>query len=163
MTYWAAARLEPRREQLALHCLALNGYTTYFPRIREGRVVGGRKIDVRSPLFPGYCFVSIELQWHAARWCPGIVGLCMDGGRPAHVHDAIIAEIRGRERGGYVVLPRPSKPRPPFQVGDQVRVARGLLNGCLGIYSGMRGSERVEVLLKVLGKVTLPKEAVEPM
>jgi transcription antitermination factor NusG len=163
MSYWAAARLEPRREQLALQCLALNGYTTYFPRILERRVSRGRKIEVRPPLFPGYCFVSIELQWHAARWCPSIVGLCMDGVRPAHVPDAIIAEIRGRERGGYVVLPRPPKPLPPFQPGAQVRVARGLLSGCLGIYNGMRGSERVEVLLAVLGKVMLAKGDVEAM
>jgi hypothetical protein len=42
MSYWAAARLEPRREQLALQCLAFNGYTAYFPRIGERRVVRGR-------------------------------------------------------------------------------------------------------------------------
>jgi hypothetical protein len=24
-------------------------------------------------LFPGYCFVRIELRWHAARWCHGAI------------------------------------------------------------------------------------------
>ena len=28
MSYWAVARLEPRREQLALRCLGLAGYET---------------------------------------------------------------------------------------------------------------------------------------
>jgi len=70
MAYWCAARLLAQREHLALRFLALNGYTTYFPQLRERRVSRGRKIEVRPPLFPGYCFVAIELQWHTARWCP---------------------------------------------------------------------------------------------
>ena len=46
------------------------------------------------PLFVGYTFVLIQLQWHAARWAPGTLGLIMDGERPARVPDAVIAEIR---------------------------------------------------------------------
>jgi hypothetical protein len=52
-----------RREQLALHCLGLNGYTTYFPRIRQRRVVRSCKVEVNLPLFP----VS-------ARWSVGLSG-----------------------------------------------------------------------------------------
>jgi len=43
--YWCAARLQPNREALALHCLALRGYATYLPRLREHRVVRGRKVE----------------------------------------------------------------------------------------------------------------------
>jgi len=95
---WIAAQLLPRREALALHCLALEGFATYLPRCRERRVVRGRKIEATPPLFPGYLFIGIEAQWHAARWSPGIVGLIMDGIVPARVPDAIIADIRARER-----------------------------------------------------------------
>src|SRR5215471_3437755 len=35
--YWAAAQLQPQRERLAQHCLTLNGYQTYLPRLREVR------------------------------------------------------------------------------------------------------------------------------
>ena len=52
MSYWAVARLEPRREQLALRCLGLAGYETYFPRLREHRISHGRGIEIRPPLFP---------------------------------------------------------------------------------------------------------------
>jgi hypothetical protein len=69
----------------------------------------------------------------------------------------VIAEIRGRERNGYVALPK----APGLQAGDQVRIKRGLLQGKLGLYAGMRGQERVEILLAVLGRVTLPKGDVE--
>ena len=39
----------------------------------------GHKGERRPPLFPGYAFVSIELQWHDARWCPGVATLIKDG------------------------------------------------------------------------------------
>ena len=83
MPYWAVARLEPRREQLALRCLGLAGYETYFPRLRARRISHGRKIEVRPPLFPAYAFIAIELQWHTARWTAGVLNLIIAGVAPA--------------------------------------------------------------------------------
>jgi transcriptional antiterminator RfaH len=161
MGFWCAARLQAQREHLALRFLALNGYETYFPQIREQRrTPRGRKIEVRSPLFPGYCFVAIELQWHTARWCPCVIGLIMDGLTPARVPDAVIAEIRARERDGLIELPKPRG----LQAGDRARVLRGPFSGHLALYAGMRPRERVEVLLSLLGarqRVILPKDSVE--
>src|SRR6516165_10107517 len=68
MPYWACARLVPHQERLALFHLERIGFATYLPRLREWRRSHGRKIEVRPPLFPGYCFFVIEAQWHAARW-----------------------------------------------------------------------------------------------
>ena len=146
MSYWCCARLELHRERLALHCLGLNGYTTYFPRLREWRRSHGRKIEVRPPLFPGYAFVRIALQWHTARWSVGVLGLIMDGAQPAKVPNDVIAEIRSRERGGLVELPRQG-----LGVGDHVRVTRGPLAGLDGLYERQRPRERILVLLQVLG------------
>ena len=68
MPYWAAARLQLHRELLALNFLKFRGFDTYLPRICECRMVRGRRLMITPPLFPGYAFVGIELQWHAARW-----------------------------------------------------------------------------------------------
>jgi Transcription termination factor nusG len=108
MSFWACAQLQPQRERLALHCLTLAGYTVYRPLLRQHRVSRGRKIETRPPLFPGYCFVLVELQWHTARWAPGVTRLVLDGAAPARVPDAVIAEIRSRERGGTVQAWGPS-------------------------------------------------------
>jgi len=159
MSYWTAAHLQPHREALALHFLKLNGYTTYFPRLHERRARRGRWIDYTPPLFPGYAFVSIELQWHRARWAFGVINLIMDGIQPARVPDTVIAEIRGRERNGLVVLPK--APRPPsLQPGTPVKIVHGPFSGVFGLYAGMKPGERVEVLLELLGRVTLPKRDV---
>lgn len=93
MAYWACARLEPQRERLALHCLGVAGYETYYPRLRDRRVRYGRKVERPLALFPGYCFVAVELQWHAARWSAGVVSLIMDGIGPAKVPNTVIEEI----------------------------------------------------------------------
>jgi transcription antitermination factor NusG len=89
MPYWCACRLQVHREALALHCLGLAGYETYFPRLRDRRIRHGRKVELRPALFPGYAFVLIQLQWHAARWAPGTLGLIMNGIQPAKVPDPV--------------------------------------------------------------------------
>jgi len=158
--YWAAAQLQPRREALAAHCLALAGFTVYTPRLREQRVLRGRRVEVSPPLFPGYAFVLIELQWHSARWTAGVIRLVMDGAVPARVPDAVIAEIRSREVAGLIELPKPPTVRP----GDAVRILRGPFEGKLAIYAGMNPRARVEVLLSLLGssqRVMLAADAVE--
>jgi transcriptional antiterminator RfaH len=160
MSYWAAAQLQPNRTSLGLHCLTLAGYEVYHPRLRVQRRSYGRKVVLTPPLFPGYAFVAIELQWHTARWTPGVVRIVLDGGVPARVPDAVIAEIRARERNGLVELPK----RETFHVGDQVRILQGPFAGHLGLYAGMRAHERVLVLLALLGgqqRVELAKDDVE--
>jgi transcriptional antiterminator RfaH len=160
MSYWCAARLQPNREALALHCLGLAGYQSYFPRIRDRRIRHGRKVELRPALFPGYAFVLIELQWHAARWTAGVTNLIMDGVGPAKVPDNVIAEIRRREVNGLIEL----TPPPSLRRGDRVRVLRGPFSGHLAIFADMKPRERVEVLLQLLGgeqRVTLSKGDVE--
>ena len=120
----------------------------------------GRKVVLTPPLFPGYCFVAIELQWHTAGRAPGMVRIVLDGGVPARVPDSVIAEIRARERNGLVELPK----RETFHVGDQVWILQGPFAGHLGLYAGMRAHERVLVLLALLGgqqRVELAKDDVE--
>ena len=161
MAFWACARLAPQREGLALHCLGLAGFETYLPRLRTTRRgSSGRKVVACPPLFPGYCFVLIALQWHAVRWAPGTLGLIMDGTAPARVPDQVIAEIRKREVGGLIELPKARGP----QRGDRVRILRGPFQGHLAIFADMKPRQRIEVLLTLLGaqqRVELASSSVE--
>ena len=160
MGYWACAQLEPNRTALALHCLALNGFEVYCPRLREQRRVRGRKIICTPPLFPGYCFLLIVSGWWDARWAAGVRRIVMDGPQPARVPDAAISEIRSRERNGLVELPRPRRLAP----GMRVRVLQGPLQDQIGLLAALRPHERVLVLLQLLGgqqRVELARSSIE--
>jgi transcription antitermination factor NusG len=110
------------------------------------------------PLFQTYLFVHITAGWWDVRWCVGVSALIMSGDEPAKVADTIIAELKARERGGYVELPEAPRLSWP---GDSVRVTTGVLAGMVGLYAGLRGHERVAVLLKLLGTLVLPATDVE--
>src|SRR5215831_10916515 len=158
--YWCCAQIEPRRERLAVHCLALAGYQVYQPLLREQRRHRGREVPATPPLFPGYAFVLIVSGWWDARWSAGVRRLVMDGEQPAKVPDQVIAEIRSRERNGFVELPRPRGLAP----GTRVRVVSGLLRDQIGLLGALRPHERVLVLLQLLGgqqRVELARSAIE--
>ena len=157
--YWAVAQLQPSRTALTLNLLTQEGFTAYAPKIHEHRIIRGRRTRVITALFPGYAFVRIALQWHAACWCPGVVRLVMDGLRPAKVPETVIEDIRDRERGGIIELPWRGPKR-----GDRVRVLTGPFRGHLAIYASMSGHERVAVLLQIFSgqqRVTLAERDVE--
>src|SRR5262245_41954687 len=161
MSFWAAAQLESHRERLALHFLGLNGFITYAPRIRAQRMTPAPRGGSSARLFPGYAFVWIELQWHAARWAPGVIRLvCSGGAEPAKVPVSAIDDLKARERDGYVVLPKVRG----LERGDKVRVTHGPLDGSLAIFDGMRPRERVAILLTMLGsgqrRVELARSAI---
>jgi transcriptional antiterminator RfaH len=160
MSYWCCAQIEPFRERLAAHCLALGGFEVYCPRLKEQVRSRGRKIVRTPPLFPGYAFVLIVSRWWDARWSAGVRRLVMDGELPAKVPDEVIAEIRGRERNGLVELPKPHGLLP----GTKVRLVSGPFCDRIGLVAGLRAHERVLVLLNLLGgqqRVELARNAIE--
>jgi hypothetical protein len=133
------------------------GFETYLPRLRERRVVQGRKVEVRPPR-------RLLLRDDPASG-PRRVGRRRarrsDGLQPARVADRIIDEIRARVRG-LVELPEAEK----FKPGTPVRVLRGPLEGKLGVIADMRPRDRVLILLTLLGgqrQVELARQNIEVM
>jgi transcription antitermination factor NusG len=156
------AQIDMRREALAVHYLQeIVSREVYAPRVRAAHQ-GGRRVTL---LFPGYLFVlASERGWWEVRWSPGIYRLIMSGEEPALLSDEIVADLRGREgRDGLVRLPKRTRLNggAKFERGDTVRIAHGPMSGFTGLVEGMRGQQRVEILLALLGRVELAASAVE--
>jgi len=84
----------------------------------------------------------------------------MDGLLPARVPDAVISEIRSRERGGFVELPNLRGLKP----GTRVKIVQGPLREQIGMLAALRPHERVLVLLQLLGgqqRIELARTSIE--
>lgn len=147
---WYVVQTEPQRERMVEAGLLQDGYEPYLPRIQRDR------LSRIVPLFPSYLFVAVSPHWWPIQNMRGVRKLLKNGGdRPAELPDAVIAEIRSRERNGLVRLPRP----PQYRRGQSVNIIRGPFADRTAIYVGMSSKERERVLLELLGQhveITLP-------
>jgi len=105
-----------------------------------------------DPLFPGYLFCRLDLfaAGKAARYAPGVKDFVRSGNRIPDIGDEVIGGLRERCPDGIAVF----KPRP-YRAGEPVLIREGPLSGIEAVFEReMRGSDRVTVLLELLGRHT---------
>ena len=132
--------------------LARQGFETYLPCYVKKRRHARRVETVLAPLFPRYLFVAVDMatqRWRSISSTFGVTQLVCNGDTPAPIDDDVIEELRRREdEHGAVRLPA----RPRFATGDKVRLLDGAFADCVGLFEGMKETERVSVLLDLLGR-----------
>lgn len=120
------------------------GIETYYPMVREMRPVPRNELSrsqraagvtlMRSrvaPFLPHLVFVDALARGIERH--PGVIGLVSLGGTPAIVADALIDELRLREREGGGAIPGGTPLEYIFRVGDRVRIIHGALTGQQGV------------------------------
>jgi transcriptional antiterminator RfaH len=149
---WYVVQSQPNAEAKAVTHLNRQGFETYLPRYLKRRRHARRVEIVPAPLFPRYLFVAIDLatqRWRSIFSTVGVSRLVCNGEIPTAVADQVVDALRGRhDASGYVKLDQ----RPNFCPGDRIRVLNGAFVDCLGLYEGLKGSERVAILLDLLGR-----------
>ena len=150
--HWYVAQTHPHAEAKAAVHLDRQGFRIYLPRYLKRRRHARRIETVAAPLFPRYLFVAIDpvtQRWRAIQSTIGVTQLVCRGDVPALVSEEIIADLRARETDdGFVRLDQ----QPKFKPGDKIRLLDGAFTNCLGLYDGMRDSDRIAVLLDLLGR-----------
>ncbi len=161
---WYVIQSQPNAERKAIAHLERQGFRTYLPRYLKRRRHARRVEIVPAPLFPRYLFVAIDLEaqrWRSIFSTVGVSRLVCNGEMPTPIPDHVLGKLRAREdNDGFVRLER----RPSFQAGDRIRVVEGAFADCLGLYEGMRDSDRIAILLDLLGRkvrVTVDIERIE--
>lgn len=158
-TAWFAVLTKPRAESLASQHLARQGFEVMDCRLRRTRPGSqGLRTQV-EPLFPRYLFLrscASGQRLGPVRSTRGVSGVVRFGSRTPIVPDTVIDAIRARQdEQGYVHLDPPG-----LAQGDRVRVTEGPMCGLEGIFEDTCGTERVRLLIHVLGApvhVTLPR------
>ena len=149
---WYAIQTKVNREKEVEKRLKDLRLEAFLPFMRARRRIGSRFHWVLAPLFPGYIFCRLDmvLSGKAARYSPGVKDFLTFGSRLAEVGEEIIDALRERCPEGVALIDPVSA-----QPGDMVRINEGPFSGLEAVFQQkLKGSERVAVLLEILGRQT---------
>lgn len=149
---WYVVQTQVNAEAKAARNLLRQGFEIYLPRYLKRRS-HARKVDkVATPLFPRYLFVRIDMatqRWRSIQSTFGVSHLVTNGPDPAPIAQNVLGSLRAREdENGFIKMDR----RPPFSLGEKVRVLAGAFTDNLGLFDGMGDHDRVAILLDLLGR-----------
>lgn len=152
MKRWYLVQTKLAGEPTAMRNLARQGYEVYYPRLAESVVRAGKVRERVGALFPRYLFVLVsegEQALAPINSSKGVAAIVRFGAQYAHVPDAVVEELRGRADPvtGLHRLRTDALSR-----GAPVRITGGPFEGLEGVFERRVGSERVTVLLTLLGQ-----------
>jgi transcription elongation factor/antiterminator RfaH len=153
---WHVLHSKPCKENQLNAYLQSLGIETFYPTIRV-KPANPRAAKIR-PYFPRYLFAYVNLNVvgrSTLRWAPGATRLVQFGDYPATVPQTVIDRLRQRlsdiEAAGGLTP-------DGLQRGDPVRIIDGPMAGYEAIFDvRLSGSERVQVLLEMLGRIVRVK------
>lgn len=161
---WYAIQTKPNKEKEVEKRLSDLHLEIFLPWMRARRRVGTRFHWVLTPLFPSYlfCRMDVVISGKAARYSPGVKDFLTFGNRIAEVDSDIIQALQERCPEGVAQIdPVTAK------AGDAVRINEGPFSGLEAVFERtLKGSERVAVLLDILGRQTrlvLPSETISKL
>lgn len=149
---WYLAQVKPQSYRIAERNLRRQKLETFIPLLTRTDAGAGRFVTRTKPLFPGYIFVSCDVQSGAASKINstlGITRLVSVGGHPVKVPNGIIASLKARCSQSGVL-----SDDIPVAVGDDVRVLTGPFADFVATVDQIDPSRRIWVLIDLLGRQT---------
>jgi len=118
----------------------------------------GKKVTVSKKVFPGYllvrCYPEDEV-WAAIRDTPGIVNFVGSGGKPSRLRRKEVETFLPVADESEAVVPKRSKARFGFGVGETVRVKEGPFADFSGAIQEINEDQlKVKVLVNIFGRET---------
>lgn len=174
---WQIVRRIGKNDRHALTWLARLGYRTYYPVIREMRPVPRKRLSVRQrhagipivlpklvPFAPGYIFVQFNMDsgtWSQMKDLCAIGGFAAtEGTTPVQVPDTLIANLREREKDGFI--DGDTTLAELFRFKEWVRVKAGPFAGFNGSVeelagvpiAGIDSETRIRIAVELFGQPT---------
>ena len=150
---WYLVVSKPRAEFKAQENLQRQGYEVYLPLVQNTRRRNGKNIKCTEAFFPRYLFIYLDKEtdnWAPIRSTIGVAGMVRFGGMPVKVPESLIDNLQQNENeSGYQEIERKE-----LKKGDKVEIIDGPFEGYKAVYQKMKSTERVSVLLDIVGKNT---------
>jgi len=148
---WYLIHSKPRMEKQAEENLSRQGYETYLPMVKTRRRRNNRYITLVEAFFPRYLFIYLNTQtdnWAPIRSTLGVSRLIQFGGIPAIAPAELIDSLKTNEDElGFQNIEKKE-----MKAGDKVNIIDGPFAGYTGIYNKKKSTERVTILLDIVGK-----------
>ncbi len=148
---WYLVHTKPRMEKQAEENLNRQGYETYLPMAKSRRRRNNRYIKIVEAFFPRYLFIYLSTKtdnWAPIRSTLGVSRLIQFGGIPAIAPAELIELLKNNEDElGFHEIEKKE-----IKSGDRVEIIGGPFAGYQGIYNKKKSTERVTILLNIIGK-----------
>jgi|TARA_B100001094_G_C18075799_1_gene742548 transcriptional antiterminator RfaH len=152
MAEWIVAHCHANAENKAEVHLTRQGFEVYFPKIQTTRRHARRIELVVRPLFPRYLFICFDknsTHWRPIRSTVGVSDLLTAGERPLVAPALVIEQLRQREDKNGLFSCAEVR---PYNRGDPIKFTKGPLAEYSGVFEHMNDSQRVAVLLEIMGR-----------
>ncbi len=148
---WFVVQLKSNGIANALRNLHRQGFVTFHPRQTATRRIRDKLVTREEPMFPGYLFVTFDVEsapWRRIRATLGVARLLTTPSLvPARVPDSFMAALR--QRCGPDGMVRPPEVLVP---GDVVRVLKGPFAGTVSRIEALDRDGRIAILMDVMGQ-----------
>ena len=148
---WFVVHTKPRKENVAIENLQRQGFLAYCPQTVQSKRRRQRWQNVTEPLFPRYVFVQLNMgldNFAPIRSTLGVIGLVRFGNLPAVMPESAIETIQHQEND----IKNSYNEYPNWREGDVLEILDGPFSGLKGIFQKKESTERVSLLLEILGQ-----------
>lgn len=149
---WYLAQVKPQSYRIAERNLQRQSFQSFLPLVNKTETSSGRFITKPKPLFPGYIFVSCDVQAGDASKINstlGITRLVSIAERPIVVPTEIVKSLFERCASNGVI-----SEDFPVTVGDEVRVLTGPFADFVATIEQIDEARRIWVLINLMGRQT---------
>lgn len=150
---WYLVVTKPQSEFKAQENLLRQGYEVYLPLMQNTRRRNGKNVKRTEAFFPRYLFISLDKEtdnWSPIRSTIGVAGMVRFGGMPAEVPSTLIDNLKNNEDEFGLQLTQ----KKELKQGDKVEIINGPFEGYKAVYQKTKSTDRVSVLLDIVGKNT---------
>ncbi len=148
MNHWYLIFTKPQQEKVALDNLTRQNYQCYLPLINKEKILRGKKILSKEPMFPRYLFVRLshdgQQNWSPIRSSKGVSHLVNFGGLTASLDDETKDNLQQNIDKALVVK--------VFSIGDKVEILKGPFKSMEAIFNTYKGEERAMLFLNFMAK-----------
>lgn len=149
---WVVARNKPNQDKIALINLERQNFEFFQPTFKTMSRVQNKFKEIIKPVFPGYIFISINLEeknWHKINNTRGISRIIVFGNEIPLIHCELIKELQHR-----FSLNSSPKAVDPFEIGVNAEITNGPFAQLIGKIDEIDADQRIWILLDILGNQT---------